>query len=180
MLIYLRCLWLQYFLRSQFHHILWSSTSNVLILCVFISFPAFFMFGLWQFYYHVYRHGFIWVYSGFNKLLRSVDFFHQIETSTMYHHIFIPCLFKKIIPCLFICPVSFGTLFADVGLYDISPWVTELIIFLLSFSMYYSDLLISIKLCWCFLTIPAYFQSDIKLVKVNIFISDIVIFHSRF
>ena len=96
------------FSEKSISHILWSSTSNVLILCVFISFPAFFMFGLWQFYYHVYRHGFIWVYSGFNKLLRSVDFFHQIETSTMYHHIFIPCFFKKIIPCLFICPVSFG------------------------------------------------------------------------
>ena len=72
-----------------------------------------------------------------------------------------------------------GTLFADVGLYDISPWVTELIIFLLSFSMYYSDLLISIKLLM-FSDHSCYFQSDIKLVKVNIFISDIIIFHSRF
>lgn len=72
MLIYLRCLWLQCFLRSQFHACLWSSTSNVLIFCVFISLPAFFTCGLWQFYYQVYRHGFLWVYSGFNELLRSV------------------------------------------------------------------------------------------------------------
>lgn len=70
--MYLRCLWLQYFLRSQFRAYLWSSTPNVLIFCDFISLSAFFMFGLWQFCYHVYRHGFLWVYSGFNELLRSV------------------------------------------------------------------------------------------------------------
>lgn len=131
MLIYLRCLWLQYFLRSQFHAYLWSSTSNVLIFCVLTSLSAFFMFGLWQFCSHVYRHGFLWVYSGFNELLRSVirffspnwDFNHVL--SYIYSVSFY-------LSCLFWVRVR-------VRLYDISPWITELIIFLLSFSMFQSN-----------------------------------------
>ena len=98
--MYLRCLWLQYFLRSQFRAYLWSSTPNVLIFCDFISLSAFFMFGLWQFCYHVYRHGFLWVYSA----LCSVKFLNlQVNVSHQFGEVFSHCFLKYIFLNQFLC-----------------------------------------------------------------------------
>lgn len=82
----------------------------------------------------------------------------------MYCHIFIPCLF--------ISPVSFG-----LGLgFDcmIFPHGS------LNWSFFFYLFLCFNQTVLKFSNPSCYFQSDIKLMKVNFFISDIVIFHSRF
>lgn len=170
---YLRCLWLQCFLRSQFHACLWSSTSNVLIFCVFISLPAFFTCGLWQFYYQVYRHGFLWVYSGFNELLRSV--IRLFSSNWDFNHVL-----SYIYSVSFFSPVFLGDLIcrcSTVWYYPMDHW-TDHFSFYLSFGVLFRLVNFNptvLKFSDPFLLFAIWHQA---FAKVN-FISDIFIFHSR-
>ena len=90
----------------------------------------------------------------------------------MYRHIFIPCLF--------ISPVFFGGPIcrcSTVWYFPMDHWTDHFssIFFYVLFRLVdFNQTVLKFSNPSC------YFQSDIKLMKVNFFISDIVIFHSRF
>lgn len=90
----------------------------------------------------------------------------------MYHYI--------IIPCLFLSPVFFGDLIcrcSTVWYYPMDHWTdhfSSIFFYVLFRLVNFNPTVLKCSDPSC------YFQSDIKLMKVNFFISDIFIFHSRF
>lgn len=140
---------------------------------VLISLPAFFMLVYSNF--TMMCPGMVWIYSGFDQLFGPVIWpFFPSNWDNLKHHIFIIYFTTFYLSCLFLG--SYLQMFE--WYFPTGHWITvnfSSIFFCVSFRLDYFN---QTKLK--FSDPLRHLQSDIKLIKVKIFISNIVIFHSRF